>query len=177
MRVSKRPLVLSGVVAVAVGVTAVVASSESNSTRVDCPVTRANGSQPPGEGGGDLHGIGGLWTALNRDGRFTVAAESDPDYLDAAGAIAVDGVLGLDGSVSIKAPWWRGPGVRGRVRIQARRLDAPAPRVDRTIPPSGYGLTGFQATGLHLPSTGCWRVTGSAGGSRLSFVTLISEAR
>jgi hypothetical protein len=178
VRFSAPQVALAAVAIAGIAATVVVAaaSDESASRRADCPVTRANGSAPPGEAGGDHHGNGRLWTALNRDGTFTVAAESDPDYLDADGAIAVDGVLGPDGSVGIKAPWWRGPGVRGRVRIRAHRLDAPAPDVDRTIPPSGYGLTGFQATGLRLPSTGCWRVTGSAGGSRLTFVTLISEA-
>jgi hypothetical protein len=143
-----------------------------------CPVTHANGSAPPGEAhGGDHHGNGKLWTSLNRDGTFTVAPESSPEYLDEEGAIAVDGVLGDDGSIGIKAPWWRGPGVRGLVRIEAERLDRDAPTVTRTIPESGYGLTGFQATGLALPSTGCWRVTGSVGSARLTFVTLIAEAR
>jgi hypothetical protein len=89
----------------------------------------------------------------------------------------VDGGLGPDGSVGIKAPWWRGPGVRGRVRIRARRLDAAAPRVDYTVPPSGYGLTDFQAMGLGLPTVGCWRVTGSVGKARLTFVTLVWRAR
>ena len=143
-----------------------------------CPVTHANGSTPPSEAhGGDYHGNGKLWTSLNRDGRFTVAPESSPDYLNEDGSIAVDGVLGPDGSVGIKAPWWRGPGVRGRVRIRARQLGGEGHSVDRVIPPSGYGLTGFQATGLSLRSTGCWRVTGSVGSARLTFVTLISEVR
>ena len=142
-----------------------------------CPVTIPNGSTPPGESGSpDRHGNGRLWTALNRRGRFVVATRSAPEYLGAHGEIAVDGVLSPDGSVGIKAPWWRGPGVRGRVRIQARRLDG-AGRVDRTVPPSGYGLTGFQATGLRLPTTGCWRVTGSAGKAMLIFVTLVWRAR
>jgi hypothetical protein len=135
-------------------------------------VTRANGSSPPGEGAGsDLHGNGKLWTLVNRDGRFVVAPESAPEFF------AADGVLLPDGSVAIKAPWWRGPGVRGRIRLKARRLDAPAPVVDRTIRPSGYGLTGFQAMGLELPTTGCWRVTGSAGTASLTFVTLVEHAR
>jgi hypothetical protein len=142
-----------------------------------CPVTIPNGSTPPGEGGSpDHHGNGRLWTALDRRGRFVVAPRSAPEYLGPHGEIAVDGVLLPDGSVGIKAPWWRGPGVRGRVRIQARRLDRRG-RVDRTVPPSGYGLTGFQAMGLSLPTTGCWKVTGSVGKARLSFVTLVWRAR
>lgn len=143
-----------------------------------CPATVPNGSTPPGENPGrDVHGNGALWAALDRGGTFSVAARSAPEYLGPGGEIAVDGVLGPDGSVGIKAPWWRGPGVRGRVRLQARRLDAPAPRVDYTVPPSGYGLTGFQAMGLALPTTGCWEVTGSVGQAKLTFVTLVWRAR
>jgi hypothetical protein len=178
MRVSARWAAPVAAVALVVAATVVLGGKDEATSRpMDCPATRANGNAPPGEGGGDYHGNGKLWTTLNSDGRFTVARESDPGYLDADGAIAVDGVLGADGSVGIKAPWWRGPGVRGRVRIRARRLDAPGQPVVRTIPPSGYGLTGFQATGLDLPSTGCWRITGTAGDARLTFVTLIEEAR
>jgi hypothetical protein len=167
---------IAATVAVLVGVLSVT-EAPSDPTPPYCEVTRANGSAPPGESGGDLHGNGKLWTLLNRNGTFTVAPESSANYLAADGSIAVDGVLLPDGSVGIKAPWWRGPGVRGRVRIEAQRLDRAAPPVGRTIPPSGYGLSGFQATGLHLPSTGCWKVTGSVGSARLTFVTLISEAR
>jgi hypothetical protein len=143
-----------------------------------CPVTVPNGSTPPGESSNpDTHGNGKLWASVNRTGIFRVAPRSAPEYLGPSGEIAVDGVLGPDGSVGIKAPWWRGPGVRGRVRLRARRLDAPAPRVDRTVPPSGYGLTGFQAMGLSLPTTGCWKVTGSVGRAKLTFVTLVWRAR
>jgi hypothetical protein len=142
----------------------------------DCPVTVPNGRTPPGgRPSADRHGNGKLWTALDRGRRFIVAPESE--YLARGGDVEADGILGPDGSVGIKAPWWRGAGVRGRLRIQAWRLDAPAPRVDRTIPPAGYGLTGFQATGLSLPSVGCWKVTGSVGAANLTFVTLVLRAR
>lgn len=143
-----------------------------------CPVTVPNGSTPPGESPSpDTHGNGKLWAAVNRTGVFRVAPRSAPEYHGPGGEIAVDGVLGPDGAVGIKAPWWRGPGVRGRVRLRARRLDAPAAPVDRTVPPSGYGLTGFQAMGLTLPATGCWKITGSVGHAKLTFVTLVWRAR
>jgi hypothetical protein len=151
---------------------------DSGQGRAACPVTVPNGSAPPGESGSpDRHGNGRLWASVYRTGVFRVAPRSAPEYLGRGGEIAVDGVLGPDGSVGIKAPWWRGPGVRGPVRLRARRLDAPAPRVDRTVPPSGYGMTGFQAMGLSLPSTGCWKVTGSVGDAKLTFVTLVRRAR
>jgi hypothetical protein len=146
--------------------------------RAACPVTAPNGSLPPGESyTPDRHGNGKLWAAVDRDGIFRVAPESAPEYLGPGGEIAVDGVLLPDRSVAIKAPWWRGPGVRGRLRLRARRLDAPAPRVDRTVPASGYGLTGFQALALTLPTTGCWKVTGSVGDAELTFVTLVRRER
>ena len=143
-----------------------------------CAATIANGSTPPGESPSpDVHGNGRLWTLLNRAGKFAVAPESAPEYLGPHGEIAVDGMLLPNGSVAIKAPWWRGPGVRGRIRLRARRLDARAPRVDRTVRPSGYGLTGFQVMVLELPSTGCWKITGSAATASLTFVTLVERAR
>jgi hypothetical protein len=142
----------------------------------DCPVTIPNGRTPPGERRSpDYHGNGRLWTGLVRDGKFTVAPRSE--YIGPNGKVAVDGLLLPDGSVAIKAPWWRGPGVRGRIRLRARRLDRPAPRVDRTVSPHGYGLTGFQAMTLNLPTTGCWKVTGSARDASLTFVTLVWRAR
>jgi hypothetical protein len=176
-------------VAVAAAVVVLILSDQSGGERQagsvpsptrqskDCPVTVPNGSSPPGERASpDHHGNGRLWTVLGREGTFVVAPQSAPEYLGPGGEIAVDGVLRPDGSVAIKAPWWRGPEVRGRLRLQAQRLDAPAPPVDRTIPPAGYGLTGFQATGLGLPTTGCWQVTGSVGKTRLTFVTRVWRA-
>jgi hypothetical protein len=155
------------------------ATSVPSSTRLieGCRVTIPNGRTPAGvRPGSDEHGNGRLSTLLGSDGRLLVAPKSAPEYLDADGGIAVDGILKSDGSVSIKQGWERGQGVRGRVRVQARRLDAPAPRVDRTIPPGGYGLTGFQAANLELPAVGCWKVTGSVGTARLTFVTLVKRA-
>jgi hypothetical protein len=190
MRARAAAAIACAAAAVTVGAVSLVSSerADSDHTRApepeapqrpqDCLVTIPNGSTPPGEGASrEHHGNGALWTTLGRKGTFLVAPESAPQYLGPEGEIAVDGILAPDGSVAIKAPWWRGPGVRGRVRLRARRLDAPAPPVDRTIPPAGYGLTGFQATGLSLPTIGCWKVTGSVGTATLSFVALVLDAR
>jgi hypothetical protein len=78
-----------------------------------------------------------------------------------------------DGSLGVKIAWQRGPGTRGRVSVEARRLDAPAPPVRRRISARGYGLTGLQASGIAFPTQGCWRVTASAGGAHLTFVLLV----
>lgn len=108
-----------------------------------CPVTIANGSVPPGETMvPNAHGNGYLWTALWPEGK--VVASPNPD-----------------GSISMKFPWWRGAGVQGELTISGRRLDKPAAPLRADIPP-GYGMTGFQSSGLTFPTVGCWEITGRA---------------
>lgn len=77
-----------------------------------------------------------------------------------------------DGSLEMKWPWWRGPGVRGDLVIEGRRLDASAPPL-RAHVLEGYGEEGFQATSLIFPTEGCWEVTGRAGEASLTFVVLV----
>lgn len=75
-----------------------------------------------------------------------------------------------DGSIGWKLGWWRI--ASGTLTITGRRLDAqgPPPRVSV---PDGYGSSGFQASGVYFPSEGCWEITGSVGGSELTFVTFV----
>jgi pimeloyl-ACP methyl ester carboxylesterase len=80
------------------------------------------------------------------------------------------GFVEKDGSLSMKFPWTRY--VKGQLTIDGRRLDGPAPPLRAHIP-SGYGDTGFQATGLIFPTPGCWEVTGHVGNGRLTFVTRV----
>jgi hypothetical protein len=70
----------------------------------------------------------------------------------------------------MKFGWWRA--VTGPLRITGRRLDGEAPPLRADIP-SGYGDTGFQATGVIFPTEGCWQVTGTVAGSTLTFVTFV----
>lgn len=79
-----------------------------------------------------------------------------------------------DGTFGVKVGWYRYG--RGRVRIAAIRLDEPG-RVVRTSVPSGYGSTGFQASGIYFPSAGCWRVTATVGRSHLTYVTVVVEVQ
>jgi hypothetical protein len=80
------------------------------------------------------------------------------------------GFIRPDGSLLMKWPWWRG--ARGKLSIEGRRLDAPAPPLRSAIP-DGYGDAGFQATALNFPTEGCWEVTGKVGEAGLTFVTLV----
>jgi hypothetical protein len=120
--------------------------------RAGCPVTRGGWRPPPGQEEGRL------WVAFGPTGGiYRVPRQS----------------VAPDGSLGVKVAWRRGPGVRGRVKVEARRLDRRAPPVRRRISPHGYGLTGLQASGIGFPTAGCWRVTASAGSARLTFVLLL----
>ena len=124
-------------------------------------VTAPNGNIPPGQADNPganeapYHGDGRLWTVLPRDG---IAHEARR----------------RDGSVAVKFPWWRA--VRGRLGITGRRIDNPAAPLRANVL-EGYGLTGFQATGIVFPTPGCWEVAAAAGDSRLRFVVLVTVPR
>lgn len=122
-----------------------------------CPVTVPNGNHPPKERPSPSHhGNGALWTVLTNDGKVLIMPQD----------------VRPDGSLRMKLPWWRGPGAEGELTIQGRRLDASAAPLGSDIP-FGYGNTGVQATDLRFPTEGCWEVTGRAGESQLTFVTLV----
>jgi len=77
-----------------------------------------------------------------------------------------------DGSISTKFGWWRI--TSGTLTISGRRLDAPAPALQASVP-EGYGSGGFQASGVTFPTDGCWEITGNVGGGTLSFVTFVVQ--
>jgi len=124
-----------------------------------CAVTRPTMFDPPPGvepdalfGAASSHGNGQLWVGgLGDDGVIVWSREAD-------------------GSIDYKLGWWRA--TQGELRITGRRLDAPAPAV-RAHVPSGYGPTGFQASGVSFPTEGCWQVTGQVGATTLTFVTLV----
>jgi hypothetical protein len=119
-----------------------------------CPVTRPNGSRPPGAGGGRFVGGDGLWTVLWPHGLVLVPKEN----------------VGPGGALEMKFPWWRGSGVRGTLDITGEDVGTHRPVSART---AGYGLTGFNASAIVFPGEGCFRVTGRAGTGELTFVTLV----
>ncbi|MET1082342.1 MAG: hypothetical protein ABWY12_04710 [Burkholderiales bacterium] len=123
-----------------------------------CKVTRANGQGTFLEGmSPDLHGNALISTALWPDGTV-VFRPGGP------------GFVATDGALSMKWGWYRG--VRGRLRIEGRRLDEPAAPLRAEIP-AGYGDFGFQSSALIFPTPGCWEVTGHVGTASLTFVTLV----
>jgi len=117
-----------------------------------CPITHPNGSQPPGSTfGSEFHGNGALWVGVPPSN------------------VVVD-ELGTNGALATKFGWWRA--VTGTLTIAGRRLDGAAPPLSASVP-DGYGDTGFQSSGISFPTEGCWEVTGRAGGTSLTFVTLV----
>jgi len=132
-------------------------AAQLNATAFVCPVTRGNGSLPPGETvpSEDYLGNGQLWTSLWPDGKVLV---NTIDNLES------------DGSYSMKWGWVRA--VNGKLTIKGHRLDAQAEPLRASIP-SGYGETGLQISALIFPTTGCWEVTGRVGDASLTFVTKV----
>ena len=80
------------------------------------------------------------------------------------------GFVTQDGSLGMKFGWCRG--VRGRLSIEGRRLDAPALPLRAEIH-DGYGDFGFQATYVVFSTPGCWEVTGRVADASLTFVTTV----
>jgi len=79
--------------------------------------------------------------------------------------------VGPDGRLGMKFGWYRL--TSGFLTITGRRLDAPAPPASGLTFPGGYGLTGFNASGVIFPTEGCWQVTGRVGRVALTFVTFV----
>lgn len=123
-----------------------------SSLGIVCPVTRAP-DRVLATGGN--YGNDFIATALWNDGKVIFKAGGAGEVLD-------------DGSLAMKFPWWRH--VDGQLRIEGRRLNAPGLPL-RSYIPDGYGDSGFQASRLIFPSTGCWEVVARVGQHQLRFVT------
>jgi hypothetical protein len=123
-------------------------------------LTKPNGNNPPGNRDPGGYGNAALWTTL-----AMWSAEPGIVIVPDDGRITPDGVIH-----DMKWAWYRY--VPGRLTIQGRRLDAPAPPLQAWVP-EGYGEIGFQVSGLTFPSAGCWEITGRLGDASLTFVVLV----
>jgi hypothetical protein len=120
-----------------------------------CAVTLPNGTTAPSQVKspyGYRHGT--LWVELWPYG-VTLVGKSD---------------ITSDGWLAVKVPWYRFG--KGTLKIAATRLDKPA-RPARADVPSGYGNSGFQASSIYFPSEGCWKITGTVGHTKLTYVTIV----
>jgi hypothetical protein len=136
----------------AAAATAIVNDAEGGRSRLtssaaaeQCVPTRANGRHPgvTDPGVGTNHGNRWLWVGIPRDGRVVVSR----------GWANVQ----ADGTIAMKLPWWRGRS--GRLTISGRRLDASDVPLAADVP-SGYGIRGFQSSGVVFSSEGCWSIAG-----------------
>jgi hypothetical protein len=144
---------------VAAGVSIAASHGPPHSSR-SCPVTLPNHVATPPFGLSKKNGY--------RQGQ--IAVELWPLGVTLVGKHEVKS----DGSLAVKVPWYRYG--RGRLRITAARIDKPG-HAARTSVPSGYGRTGFQASGIYFPSEGCWKVTATVGRSHLTYVTIVMKAQ
>lgn len=119
-----------------------------------CAVTPAVIDQPPDDPNADPFGSGPWLINAER----TIWAHWGAGW--AAGAQAANKVI-----------WIRPAGAD--LQLSGHRLDGDAPPMEASIP-QGYH-TGFQVTGLHFPTAGCWAVTAQAGDERFEFVVAISD--
>jgi len=121
----------------------------------ECPVTAPGRPRPPaGLPPVPYLGNGRMWVGLWPAGLVIVPPDD----------------TGRDGFLRMKFMWWRGSSVRGVLDISGYELGFAAAVHART---PVYGVTGFNASSIFFPGEGCYRVTGSAGGAGLSFVTLV----
>jgi len=81
------------------------------------------------------------------------------------------GFIDADGALGMKVGWQRKK--KGHLEISGRRLDASAPPARAYI--YDYGDSGFQPIYLVFPTPGCWEITGTVAGDRLTFVTLVEK--
>jgi hypothetical protein len=130
-----------------------------------CAVTIPNREAPPGESSSPLDfGNGRLWTLLPIDGKLVVSMTGPfPPG-------TVFGEVHRDGSMATKFPWWGARSAVGHLRITGTRLDGHAKPLRANVAPGLTHAPHFWATRITFATEGCWRVTGTAGTEKLTFV-------
>lgn len=109
-------------------------------------VIRAGSSEPTKVAFDDWYGNDALWVALPPGAKIVKPPSEE---------------------LSEKFPWVRL--IQGDLTIEGRRLDGPAGPARPSVP-SGYGVSGFQASGIAFPTEGCWEITGKIARQELTFI-------
>jgi hypothetical protein len=132
-------------------------------TTVECTVTAPNGVVA-GEAQRDANSYGNRQVSVGPFGLWP-----DGTVVFKPGG---PGFRTRDGSLGMKFGWQRG--VPGRLRIEGRRLDAPASPLRAEVP-GGYRDLGFQASYVIFPTPGCWEVTGRVSQASVTFITQVTR--
>ena len=119
----------------------------------DCQLSELVRAEPPRDPNADPFGRGPWYV--------------NPDRSIWAGWMAGHWVSGTNGN---KVLWIRPRGTN--LKVAGRRLDGEGAVELRVDIPCCYP-TGFQASRVYFPTSGCWEVTATAGDSELRFVTKI----
>jgi hypothetical protein len=142
----------------------------SASAMFGCPVTIPNGQAPPGERRSPSDfGNRRLWTLLPVNGKLVVSAT-----LPLRPGTVV-GELHRDGSMTTKFPWWGARSAGPQLRITGTRLDGHSMPLRASVKHGFTGAPRFWATAITFTSRGCWRVTGTAGTQKLTFVLDVTK--
>jgi hypothetical protein len=129
--------------------------SAADARTARCPVTRPNDRPLPG-----LLGNGKL---------------AAPTYFPAISVAPRN--IQPDGWIGEKFPW-RAYGVTGELKITGRRINGHARPLRAIINPgfpTSEKVDAFWAVGILFPRPGCWRITGTVGTARLTFVTRVID--
>lgn len=126
------------------------AASAQAQPLADCPITYPEGG---------IRGNEALQAVLPPGGKFT--------FIPGGG-----GFVDHDGALGIKFAWNRLK--PGQLNVGGRRLDGEAPPA-RGYFSDGYGEIGAESMYLVFPTPGCWEITGTVGGSSLTFVLLVEK--
>jgi hypothetical protein len=136
----------------------------------DCPITQPQDPVfvPPEQYasvapyGEFWYGTNELWTMLQPDGRWAGLPQSEHGY-------------------SQKVFWWREgydmtKETQPRITVSGRRLDGDAPTFENTGGTNGYhgDMGQFMLTGVAVPTSGCWEITGKYREAELSFVVWVA---
>jgi len=142
---------------------ALVGTPATAALTAGCPVTPYADGPPTGSAGD--RAIGGLrpYRWYGGDGLWAFP------WLDGESP----GTLYLDADGFHKVLWWREPEVQGAIAVTARRLDGPTTPID-VYTEGAPTQQGQQPGGLRFPTPGCWELTGTAGGKRLTIVALVA---
>jgi hypothetical protein len=129
-----------------------------------CPVSKTTSHPVPGRSSFNF-GNARIAVALPEGARFAAIPDGSPRGGQA--------FIQKDGWIRTKLGWFA---AHGTPRVGGRRVDGTGRTLRADVGPLSYTSNGpFYPSLLYFPMTGCWRITASAGGARLSAVVNVTR--